>query len=210
MDDHQERVNGRGGSRPGTDVAAAVGRSVQRARRRAGLSMRELAAKADLSQPFLSNIENGRSMPSVATLYKLAGALALPPSDLLPAGDDSDIAVTRAGGGVPSAVDESPGVAPNWLLAGAPGRLLEVRRFVIAPGQPTGGWFEHPGEDFLHLTEGVLTVEFGSGRSERLQAGDSLWHTGTVPHRWRAGRGRGAQLLLVTASAPETAPRPHA
>ncbi|GAA4705652.1 helix-turn-helix domain-containing protein [Phytohabitans rumicis] len=209
MEDAQEHIDGQGGVRLGTDVAVAVGRSVQQARRRAGLSMRVLAAKADLSQPFLSNIENGRSMPSVATLYKLAGALGLAPSELLPPADDGDITVTRAGGGVPSAVDESPGVAPNWLLAGAPGRLLEVRRFVIAPGQPTGGWFEHPGEDFVHLTEGALTVEFASGRSERLQAGDSLWHTGTVPHRWRAGRGRGAHLLLVTARAPEPAPRAH-
>jgi transcriptional regulator with XRE-family HTH domain len=191
------------------EVAAAVGGSIRRARRQSGLSMRELAAKAELSQPFLSNIENGHSMPSVATLYKLATALGLPPSDLLPGRGDGDIAVIRAGEGIPSAVDEAPGTAMGWLLAGAPGRLLEVRRYSIDAGQPIGGWFEHEGEDFLHLTAGALTVEFSAGRVERLRSGDSLWHAGTIPHRWRVGRSQGAQLLLVTARAPEPAGSTH-
>jgi ribosome-binding protein aMBF1 (putative translation factor) len=49
-------------------VIAAIGSSVRQARLRTGLSTRELAQRASLSQPFLSNIENGRSSPSVATL----------------------------------------------------------------------------------------------------------------------------------------------
>jgi transcriptional regulator with XRE-family HTH domain len=200
------RQDGRVRDVPEPEVASAVGGSIRRVRRRSGLSMRELAAKADLSQPFLSNIENGRSMPSVATLYKLAAALGVPPSDLLPTSGDGEIAVIRAGKGIPSAVDESPGVAVSWLLA--PGRLLEVRRYSIEAGQPAGGWFEHDGEDFLHLTDGALTVEF-PGRVERLRRGDSLWHVGTIAHRWRVGRNRGADLLLVTARALEPAGHAH-
>lgn len=183
-------------------VIAAIGSSVRRARRRSGLSTRELAQRASLSQPFLSNIENGRSSPSVATLYKLAAALGVGATELLPPSPDEGIVVVRAGEGVAVGMDETPGVAQSALLAGAPGRLMEARRAVIEPGQPAGSWFDHGGEDFLHVLDGVLRVEFGTGRVEELQAGDSIWHEGAIPHRWRVGPDSGASLLLVTASVP--------
>ena len=64
----------------GIDIAGAV-----RARRlAAGLTMRELAAQAGMSQPFLSNLENSRAMPSIATLYKIANALGVSPREFLP------------------------------------------------------------------------------------------------------------------------------
>jgi transcriptional regulator with XRE-family HTH domain len=183
-------------------VIAAIGASVRRARRRSGLSTRELAQRASLSQPFLSNIENGRSTPSVATLYKLAAALGIGATDLLPASLDEGIVVVRAGEGVAAGVDETPGAAQSVLLAGAAGRMLEARRAVIQPGQPAGSWFDHGGEDFLHVLDGVVRVEFGTGRVEELLAGDSLWHDGAIPHRWRVGPETGASLLLVTARIP--------
>jgi transcriptional regulator with XRE-family HTH domain len=183
-------------------VIAAIGASVRRARRRSGLSTRELAQRASLSQPFLSNIENGRSTPSVATLYKLAAALGIGATDLLPASLDEGIVVVRAGEGVAAGVDETPGAAQSVLLAGAAGRMLEARRAVIEPGQPAGSWFDHGGEDFLHVLDGVVRVEFGTGRVEELRAGDSLWHDGAIPHRWRVGPETGASLLLVTARIP--------
>jgi transcriptional regulator with XRE-family HTH domain len=183
-------------------VVAAIGSSVRRARRRSGLSTRELAQRASLSQPFLSNIENGRSSPSVATLYKLAAALGIGATDLLPASPDECIVVVRAGEGVITGMDETPGVAQSALLAGAPGRLMEARRAMIEPGQPAGSWFDHSGEDFLHVLDGVLRVEFGTGRVEELHVGDSLWHEGAIPHRWRVGPDVGTSLLLVTARVP--------
>jgi transcriptional regulator with XRE-family HTH domain len=183
-------------------VTAAIGSSVRRARVRSGLSTRELAQKASMSQPFLSNIENGRSTPSVATLYKLASALGVSASELLPASTDEGVVVVRAGEGVATGMDESPGVALSTLLAGAPGRIMEARRAVIEPGQPAGDWFDHGGEDFLHVLDGVVLVEFGTGRIEELSAGDSLWHEGTIPHRWRVGADVGARLLLVTGQVP--------
>jgi transcriptional regulator with XRE-family HTH domain len=192
------------GRQAGEAVIAAIGSSVRRARRRSGMSTRELAQRASLSQPFLSNIENGRSSPSVATLYKLAAALGIGATDLLPASADEGIVVVRADEGVATDVDESQGVAQSTLLAGAPGRLMEARRATIEPGQPAGSWFDHGGEDFLHVLDGVLLVEFGTGRVEELTGGDSLWHEGAIPHRWRVGPGVGASLLLVTARVPGT------
>jgi transcriptional regulator with XRE-family HTH domain len=165
-----------------------------------GLSMREVAAKAGVSQPFLSDLENGRAMPSIATLYRLADTFDLAPQDLLPS-PNNDVVVVRSSS-EPTPVDGAPGVAMSLMLPNAPGRLMEVRRYVLEPAPSIGKWFEHDGEDLLLVLGGSLCIEFGTGLQERLVAGASLWHSGLVPHRWRCDSEIGAELLLVIGRVP--------
>ncbi|WP_223189544.1 helix-turn-helix domain-containing protein [Nonomuraea terrae] len=60
-----------------SDDATAVnlGLRLRMARRKSGLSLRELARRLSVSPSFLSQIENGKSQPSVATLYSMAQML---------------------------------------------------------------------------------------------------------------------------------------
>ncbi|TDC98012.1 helix-turn-helix domain-containing protein [Nonomuraea deserti] len=60
-----------------SDDATAVnlGSRLRRARKRLKLSLRELARRLNVSPSFLSQIENGKSQPSVATLYSMAQML---------------------------------------------------------------------------------------------------------------------------------------
>jgi DNA-binding XRE family transcriptional regulator len=186
-------------------VAHALGHAIRRARRRLGLSMRDVAGKAGVSQPFLSDLENGRAMPSITTLYRLAETFDLAPQELLPSLRGDDIVLVRAGA-EPEPIDDSPGVALSLLVAGGPGRLIEVRRYRLAPDIPVGAWHEHEGEDLLFLVDGAMRIEFDTGVEERLGAGDALWHSGLVPHRWRSEPGRGAELLLVKGRPLVTSP----
>ena len=50
---------------------------VQEARRRAGLTQRELAARAGTSQSAIARIERGRQIPSVETLQRILRACDL-------------------------------------------------------------------------------------------------------------------------------------
>lgn len=54
-----------------------LGESLRAARLRAGLSLREVARQLAVSPSFVSQIENGKSQPSVATLYSLATLLGV-------------------------------------------------------------------------------------------------------------------------------------
>ncbi len=55
-----------------------IGEKLRNARVKQNLSLRELAAKTDVSASLLSQIENEKANPSVRTLHSLADALALP------------------------------------------------------------------------------------------------------------------------------------
>jgi transcriptional regulator with XRE-family HTH domain len=61
-----------------------IGRRVERLRTQQGFSQRELAKRARVTQPYLSQLEQGqRSNPSVAVLTRVARALGVPVAALL-------------------------------------------------------------------------------------------------------------------------------
>jgi transcriptional regulator with XRE-family HTH domain len=60
-----------------------LGRVIRQHRRRAELSLRELAARTNVSNPYLSQIERGLHEPSVRVLRAIARALDLSAETLL-------------------------------------------------------------------------------------------------------------------------------
>ena len=64
-----------------------LGASLRSARQASGLSLRELARQLSVSPSFLSQLENGKSQPSVATLYSIAQVLDLSIDELFPTAD---------------------------------------------------------------------------------------------------------------------------
>ena len=89
-------------------IGVSLGRRIRAARTAKKLSMRALAGAAEISQPFLSQIEGGRTMPSILTLFKLAKVLDISPSELLPANEEPEpVHVVRRGEGELVPVSES-------------------------------------------------------------------------------------------------------
>lgn len=56
---------------------------IKEIREKKNISQRALARKAEMSQTFLSNVENGKSDPSLSTLKRLAEALKTKVSKLI-------------------------------------------------------------------------------------------------------------------------------
>jgi transcriptional regulator with XRE-family HTH domain/quercetin dioxygenase-like cupin family protein len=66
-------------ARPSHDAESVVqlGLRLRQARQRSGLSLRALARELGVSASFVSQLENGKSQPSVATLFSLAQLLGV-------------------------------------------------------------------------------------------------------------------------------------
>lgn len=56
-------------------LAALIGENVKACRLSAGMTQAQLAEAADISTPFVANIESGQKMVSVLTLCALSSAL---------------------------------------------------------------------------------------------------------------------------------------
>lgn len=193
--------------------AALLGPRLRDFRLRSGLTVRELARQVNVSPSFVSQIENGKSQPSVSTLYAFAQSLDVSVDDLFDAGDggaavaDPLHVVPVSPTADPAAVwrpseyanrvsivhpshrsrlDMAAGVI--WeRLAATPEREVAFMQIVYEPGASSSDIGEvscHPGYEYGYVVSGVLEVTIGH-EVFTLQAGESLGFDSTIPHTLR-------------------------
>lgn len=174
----------------------ALGGAIRERRLTHGLTLVDLANKVGLSQPFLSQVENGRARPSMMSLYRIAGALDTTPQALFggPHEGVASPALVRALEARTVAVDGTAAASTcHLLLAGdAPFHVLE---FVGLPPEFLAYW-EHDGFEAAYVIEGDVEIDI-AGEITVLRAGDFLSYPARLPHRLRAPGGRRARVLLV-------------
>lgn len=109
----------------------ALGRFIRAQRKLANLSLRDLAERTHVSNPYLSQIERGLHEPSVRVLKAVAAALNVSAETLLARAGLLDDEDERAGdaeaGGTESAIRADPGLTNEQKTA-----LLAVYRSYVA------------------------------------------------------------------------------
>jgi len=78
----------------GVDPAVNLGSRLRQARVEADLTLRELARTLGVSPSFVSQLENGKSQPSVATLYSMSQVLGVSIDRLFEGDDDGSPTAT--------------------------------------------------------------------------------------------------------------------
>jgi transcriptional regulator with XRE-family HTH domain len=104
--DAPEKTRPRTNAAAGDDVGAAelarrVADSLRRFRSERRLSLDDLSARSGVSRAALSQIEGGRTNPTLAVLWKIAVGLEIPFHDLLGGGSEEAVLVLRAGDSPP-------------------------------------------------------------------------------------------------------------
>jgi len=176
-----------------------LGPRVRALRTQRGLTLVQLAALADLSHPFLSQLERGLARPSMASLEKIASALGTSVVELLAdergaADEAAAVSIVRADDGVVGGFGSGLG---RVLVSGArrPFRPIEY----TGENAEWGEVVAHAEDEFLHVIEGTIELELG-GVVHRLGPRDSAYTPGGTGHRWRAADGRAYRLIVVKES----------
>lgn len=147
--------------------------------------MKQLAALAEVSQPFVSQVENERAQPSLATLYRLAEAVGLAPGDLMPRARTEGVRMLRAGEGAMMTTSEHPRSATGRVIAPGRGDGLEFIEYRVEPSEHLDDWFEFQGELVVYVVEGRLEVEVEGHGVWQLGPQDAIHHDSALRHRWR-------------------------
>jgi transcriptional regulator with XRE-family HTH domain len=105
-----------------------IGSRLREARLRSGLGVRELSRQLDISASSISQIELGRVVPSVSTLYALTNALSISMDSLFVAETDNGAEPVPVQGKV--ATGHAAGAVPQAEVAGSPASAHE-RSFVL-------------------------------------------------------------------------------
>lgn len=170
-----------------------LGERIRQLRLARNLTLKQVGEKAKVSSTHLSEIERGKTSPTVGALVRIARALDQEPAQLI--GEDAmpSVSVVRRGDrrawstGIATLASLSRGIHPHELS------ILEIE---LAPGR-TGG-VDVPGgtgEALVVVIEGDIEIEL-AGRRHALRAGDAVHFGLHDAHELRGTEG-GARLLWV-------------
>lgn len=158
-----------------------LGNRLRALRTRQGLSVREVARRADVTASFLSQVERNNALPSIQTLRRLSEVLGISMSEAL-GQSTPQVELTR--------VDERPQIIlPSRrmqaeLLVGATGWPFEILFVRLAPGMSSAPEpASHDAKEAVVVLTGRAKFESGT-RVEHLLVGDSVAYDSRVPHRF--------------------------
>ncbi|MGC4934741.1 helix-turn-helix domain-containing protein [Gordonia sp. DT30] len=177
------------------DLATSLGIAIRSARKSAALTLQDVADRTGLSQSFLSQAENGRTVPSVMNLHAIARCVGTTAHELL-SQTENDASLVRAAQS--PVLEVSPGA--TMRRCALRGGSMGPNEITAGPHTSSSSATTHPGEEFIYVVDGSLEVEVGS-TTYTLGVGDVLYFSATVAHRWH-NRSDAAVRFLITASPP--------
>lgn len=208
------------------DEWALVGERIRSARVKAGITVRELARRIDVSPSHVSQVERGLSSFSVRSFYTVAGILGVSMDGLFSREAEAAIVVSAE---APVKISESPledaaivlragdrptitlASGPRWeRLTPRPEMASEFMEVVYSPAaeaeSPPRDFVRHEGREYGIITKGKLTVQVGF-ESTVLNEGDSIAFDSSAPHKfWNETTGEVRAIWFVLDQATATTP----
>lgn len=167
-------------------------------RKQKGWTLDVLADETGLTKSYLSKVERGLSVPSIAVALKLSKALNVDVEQLFSERHNRElITVTRADErAAPGGRSAGHAQAFESIAAGvAPKKMLP---FIVRPPHEFAAstFREHDGEEFLFVHKGRVEIEFPN-ETVQLKVGDSVYFNALIPHRTRSLGTTQAEILVI-------------
>ncbi|TXI81521.1 MAG: XRE family transcriptional regulator [Cupriavidus sp.] len=196
----------------GSDSAhGALGRRLRQHRLEARMTLAEVAERCGFGKAYLSRIENGRKVPPIATLARIAAVLNVEPGTLLaesggqgaPAPAWRGVSVVRHDEHRPTVLGGTA-FGYNYLSVSnaSHGRALQPFLFSFPEEIDKYVFFEHDGEELIHVLEGKLEWQIGMDKYV-LEPGDTIHFDSRIPHRGRSLSGSTKALMVMYAPATD-------
>ncbi len=162
-----------------------LGSSIREMRLRDGLTIAQVAERADISRGMLSKIETGQTSAGTDTLARIARALGVSMSTLFLKYDtpSTGAQLVKKGTGMEVVRRGTRSGHTYHLLAYDQGPNKRFEPFLITMDDDSQRYpiFEHPGTEMLYMLEGELEYRCGQ-QLHVLEPGDALTFQGTEPH----------------------------
>jgi transcriptional regulator with XRE-family HTH domain len=189
------------GERVGLGLREGLGARLREAREARNMTLRELARRLGLSPSLISQVETGKSQPSISTLFAIVGELEIPVNEVVWEADPDGRDPGRRSRDADAAWPHSPVQRANERLSirldsGVSWQRLTAHPdhdvdFLLLRYEPGGestapeSLMRHNGKEYGYILSGRLRVTIGF-ESYELRRGDSISFDCTEPHRLAA------------------------
>jgi transcriptional regulator with XRE-family HTH domain len=185
---------------PVADLTLDVGAHLRAVRTIYGLSQRELAKRAGVTNGLISLIEQNRVSPSVSSLKKVLDGIPMSLAEFFTLDLGTSPQVFFRGDELTDLGDRS--VSLRLVAARRANRAMSLMHERYAPGADTGAdMLRHQGEEGGVVVRGRVELTVG-GETRVLGPGDAYYFTSAIPHRFRNNGSEPCEV--VSASTPPT------
>lgn len=173
-----------------------LGAIIKRFRLERNVTLKEIELKAGVSATHVSEIERGKTSPTVGALERIAKALGTEPSYFLDEDTSANVSVIRRGEHRVLKHDNW-GATIRCLSNGSRRSEISMLDVDLDPGlsrdlKP----LTHDGEELVHILRGVVEIHIGDGR-HLMKEGDSLHFRSDEPHTIRNIGDANARVLWI-------------
>jgi transcriptional regulator with XRE-family HTH domain len=181
---------------PAESLAPTVGANLRRLRTRYGLSLERLARRAGVSRAMLSQIELGRSAPTINSLWKIARALNVAFAELVaPPGDEVPVVLRPSDGNL--LTNHTGTFTSRALFPLKERRQVEFYELRLKTGGEEAAAPHPPGTlENLVVAAGAVEIDV-NGMQHRLEAGDAIMFGADVTHSYANVGSVDAVMYLV-------------
>jgi len=180
---------------------ADLGGRIKQRRLAAGFTLAELAEQAGFGKAYLSRIENGKKVPPIGTLSRIADVLGVEAAALL---QETGVHTRWRGASVVRRNEKRHTVLGGSafgydyfaLTDATEGRALQPFLFSFPAEVDKFVFFEHEGEELLHVLTGRIEWQVGMDKYI-LEAGDTIHFDSRMPHRGHALSGAATALVVM-------------
>ena len=157
-----------------------------------GVSLDFLANETGFSTEYLGDVERGEIMPPVATILRLSRALEID-SGILLREEREEAEKTKAEDFRKRTEDYSyQTLTPEALYK----HLKAFKVFIDPVSEHKGVGYQHEGEEFIYVLEGIVEVMVGENRNV-LNPGESLHFNSSIVHKLKNLSAEKAEMLVV-------------
>src|SRR5262245_32389378 len=180
-----------------SELPVILGRNLRRLRTRQGHSLERLAKLSGVSRAMLSQIETGKSQPTISLLWKIATALGIPFGTLLDSQKVRGTTVLRFEDA--KVLGSSDGkFTSRALFPFDAERKVEFYELRLAPGHQENAEAHAPGTvENIVVVRGAVEIKPGREAAIALNEGDAILFEADVPHSYRNLGDSEAVLYLV-------------
>src|SRR5918992_1523912 len=169
-----------------SDIEQLVRTRLRSLRTTIGLSLDDLAARANLSASTISRIETGKRTISLDVLVLLAAALQVDLDALLDVRSDPDVVIRPT--------PTTSGKRTTWMLNRPTGSTIAIK-MRLEPTRTAPEQRVHPGHDWFFVLEGRVRLSLGD-REVTVETGEAAEFSTMTPHAFAAIDGQ-AELIAI-------------
>ncbi|MEO2205337.1 XRE family transcriptional regulator [Paenibacillus pabuli] len=160
-----------------------LGSKIRKLRKEQNRSQDDIAKVCGFTKSLLSKIENGKTVPPIGTLIKIAETLGTKISILLDDNDFNGTVYTPKARSMEKMVQTDRGYLFSAIAAERPEKLMQPFYFVAQKGKTGKRTISHVGQEFIFVLEGTMIYYVGK-EEYTLNAGDSLYFDSVENHKY--------------------------